>query len=257
MSGDWGIGLPWLLLAEFEVVQESTGFTPRELVFGQKVDGALVDLQNGRLPEEALQSLADYVKEFGLKLYRAGKLTKQKLQIVQGKVKKASWPGWRVTSLVQAILLTSPLQAKYCDSQQFTVLTNFILITGCRKFVKLCHVCLLKAFCSHYLVEPDLQNVKLARGWVSAWWGVVAGKFEKLSEDDSMFLDPSWFRFDTQSSTAELLGMLSLTLSGLLYYIFEEVKEAAGVRSPAYAGQRRCRAACIQLGLPPNEEVGF
>lgn len=90
MSGDWGIGLPWLLLAEFEVVQESTGFTPRELVFGQKVDGALVDLQNGRLPEEALQSLADYVKEFGLKLYRAGKLTKQKLQIVQGKVKKAS-----------------------------------------------------------------------------------------------------------------------------------------------------------------------
>ena len=31
---DWEDGLPWLLLAARAVVQDSTGFSPNELVFG-------------------------------------------------------------------------------------------------------------------------------------------------------------------------------------------------------------------------------
>lgn len=37
MKGDWEGGVPWLLLAAREVVQESTGFSPNELVFGPTV----------------------------------------------------------------------------------------------------------------------------------------------------------------------------------------------------------------------------
>ena len=33
MKGDWEEGLPWLLLAAREVVQESTGLSPNDLVF--------------------------------------------------------------------------------------------------------------------------------------------------------------------------------------------------------------------------------
>lgn len=37
LVGDWEEGLPWLLLAAPEVVQESTGFSPNNLVFGHTV----------------------------------------------------------------------------------------------------------------------------------------------------------------------------------------------------------------------------
>lgn len=36
---DWKEGLPWLLLAAREVTQESTGFSPNDLVFGHTVCG--------------------------------------------------------------------------------------------------------------------------------------------------------------------------------------------------------------------------
>lgn len=45
LDRDWEKGLPWLLLAA-EVVQESTGFIPNDLVFGHKVCGLLAVLQN-------------------------------------------------------------------------------------------------------------------------------------------------------------------------------------------------------------------
>ena len=45
MTADWEEGLPWLLLAVREVTQESTGFSPNELVFGHTVRGPLPALQ--------------------------------------------------------------------------------------------------------------------------------------------------------------------------------------------------------------------
>lgn len=83
---DLGNGLPWLLLAAWEVFQTNTGSTTRELLFRQKVHGALVVLQDGSLPEKVLENLTDSVEEFGLKLCREGKLIKQKLEILHGKI---------------------------------------------------------------------------------------------------------------------------------------------------------------------------
>lgn len=45
MNADWEDGLPWLLLAAREVTQESTGFSPNDLVFGHAVRGPLAALQ--------------------------------------------------------------------------------------------------------------------------------------------------------------------------------------------------------------------
>lgn len=41
MMKDWEEGLPWLLLAAREVIQESLGFSPNDLVFGHKIRGPL------------------------------------------------------------------------------------------------------------------------------------------------------------------------------------------------------------------------
>lgn len=46
LNRDWEEDLLWLLLAAHEVVQESTGFSPKDLVFGHKVHGLLDVLQN-------------------------------------------------------------------------------------------------------------------------------------------------------------------------------------------------------------------
>ncbi len=37
MEGDWEEGLPWLMLSAREACQESTGFSPNDLVFGHTV----------------------------------------------------------------------------------------------------------------------------------------------------------------------------------------------------------------------------
>ena len=93
LSGDWEDGLPWLLWAAREVVQESTGFSPSEVVFGHKVHGPLAVLQDGCFPEDPTQNRMN--NGLRLKLYRAGELARQKLQKSQGKMKKQyDQQGW-------------------------------------------------------------------------------------------------------------------------------------------------------------------
>ena len=48
LDGDWEDGLPWLLLAAREVVQESTGFSSNDLLFGHTVQGPLCLRIDGR-----------------------------------------------------------------------------------------------------------------------------------------------------------------------------------------------------------------
>uniref|UniRef100_A0A8D0AC21 CCHC-type domain-containing protein n=1 Tax=Sander lucioperca TaxID=283035 RepID=A0A8D0AC21_SANLU len=166
LSADWEEGLPWLLLAAREVVQESTGFSPNDLVFGHKVRGPLAVLQDGCLPEEPPRNLIDYVNGFRLKLYRAGELAKDKLKYSQMKMKlrydgqaelRKFSSGDRVLALLP--LVSSPFQAKYCGP--FTVLRkvsdlNYLIETpGRRKSSKLCHVNLLKCYHSHDQSKDD------------------------------------------------------------------------------------------------------
>lgn len=63
-------------------MQESTGFSPNNLVFGHKVRGPLAVLKDGCLPEEPLQNLLHCVNGFRLKLYRDGELARKKMGIV-------------------------------------------------------------------------------------------------------------------------------------------------------------------------------
>lgn len=86
MKGDWEDGLPWLLLAAREVVQESTGFSPNDLVFRHKVRGSLVLLQDDWKEVEPPPNLQEYVNAFRYRLYKAEQ--EGKLSSVQGKMKK-------------------------------------------------------------------------------------------------------------------------------------------------------------------------
>ncbi len=68
LDRDWEEGLPWLLLAAREVVQESTGFSPNDLIFGHKVRGLLAVLQNSVKSSDSPKNLLSYVDGFRQRL---------------------------------------------------------------------------------------------------------------------------------------------------------------------------------------------
>lgn len=76
------------MLAAREVVQESTGFSPSELVFGHKVRGPLAILQDGLKTAEPPVNMIDYANGFHRRLHLAVKMASEHLTAVQSKMKR-------------------------------------------------------------------------------------------------------------------------------------------------------------------------
>ncbi len=157
MQRDWEEGLPWLLLAAREVTQESTGFSPNDLVFGHTVRGPLTLLSDQWKETEAPKNLIDYVNGFRHRLYAAGERAKQNLSSVQSKMKKmfdrrAERRVFSVGDRVLALLpiVTSPFQAKFSGPyqvvKQLSELNYIISTPERRRKTQMCHVNLLKPF---------------------------------------------------------------------------------------------------------------
>lgn len=160
LKRDWEEGLPWLLLAARAVVQESTGFSPNDLVFGHKVRTFLSvlsgDLDGG---VEIPGNLADYVHGFRRRLFLAGKLANANLCEAQTKMKRRYdlkaevrmfSPGDRVVALLP--IPGSALEAKYTGP--YTVVrkiseNNYVVSTPeRRRKTQRIHVNLLKLYYS-------------------------------------------------------------------------------------------------------------
>lgn len=81
---DWDEGLPLLLFAVRETVQESLGFSPAELVFGHTVRGPLKMLKENWLCEQQSEcNLLDYVSSFRERLHNACELAQTALEGTQ------------------------------------------------------------------------------------------------------------------------------------------------------------------------------
>lgn len=87
LRGDWEEGLPWLLLAAKEVVQESTGFSPNDLVFGHIVRGPLALLRDNWRETESPWNLLEYVHGIRYRLYKDQEVAKCKLAGAQSYMK--------------------------------------------------------------------------------------------------------------------------------------------------------------------------
>lgn len=88
MNRDWEEGLPWLMLAARKVTQDSTGFSPNEVVFGHTIRGPLAVLRDGWVPTEPSKKLTEYVDGFRRRLFEAVKLAKGNLEQAQSKMKR-------------------------------------------------------------------------------------------------------------------------------------------------------------------------
>ena len=163
---DWDEGIPLLLFAARESVQESLGFSPFELVFGHVPCGPRKLLKETWLLDDASESLLTRMSNVRDRLHTAIELAQKHLKKTQSAMKtwydqKARDRVFKCGDKVLVLLPVhgSPLQA--CYYGPFTVdekvnSVDYIISTpGCRKAKRLCHVNMLKA----YHEKPDMQGI--------------------------------------------------------------------------------------------------
>lgn len=227
LGRDWEEGLPWLLLASREVVQESTGFSPNELVFGHSVRGPLAVLKDGLDLKEPPKALCDYVNGFRRRLYEAGRLAREKLTNTQSKMKeqydkrterRVLAVGDKVLALLPVV--SSPFQAKF--SGPYTVVkkvsdVNYVIATpDRRKSTQLCHLNLVKpyhersdAFKSKTAAQPvALSDASLSPGF-SDVPPVAAQEQEEIRTPDDGVLRARLHNSETLKQLPQLLQHLS------------------------------------------------
>ena len=163
---DWDEGVPLLLFAAREAVQESLGFSPFELVFGHTVRGPLKLLKETWMSQTTTDGLLAYVDKFKNRLFDACNFAKQNLKESQKRMKvwydknartRNFSPGDKV--LVFLPNPGQPLQAKYfgpyvIESKVSDV--NYVIKTPDRKKGKqLCHINMLKPYISRNTDRPN------------------------------------------------------------------------------------------------------
>ncbi|XP_071500975.1 uncharacterized protein [Diadema antillarum] len=87
---DWDKGIPFLLFAAREVPNESTGFSPFELVFGHEPKGPLKVVKEQLLSdeEEKDSNALDYISMFRERLVRANEVAREHLKYSQQTMKE-------------------------------------------------------------------------------------------------------------------------------------------------------------------------
>ncbi len=223
-GSEWDEGVPLLLFAIRDTVQESLKFSPSELVFGHTVKGPLKVLKERMLGIEDSKktNVLDYVSKFHDRLQQACMLARESLTKAQGKMKM-----WYDKSTVKRsfaagdqvlVLLPVPgsaLTARF--SGPYEILerrgeTDYVLSTPDRKRQKrVCHINMLKAYhtrdVAKSLDEKEDDSIHPV--------GVVCNKspvveqqddLEGLMESDAPFLSA---RLTNSETLANLSGFLA------------------------------------------------
>ena len=172
---DWDEGVPLLLFGVREVVQESLGFSPFELVFGHRVRGPLSLLSEQWTDENVKLNLLDYVVKFRERLQETWELAREHLVSKQGHMKtwydkkarvRVFQPGDKV--LVLFPVQSNPLQARFHGPytvQKRVGDLNYVVETPDRKKrTQLCHVNMLKLYIDRDAeVDPVVQENQNAK----------------------------------------------------------------------------------------------
>ncbi|KAM3842935.1 tudor domain-containing protein 15-like [Diretmus argenteus] len=154
---DWDNGVHLVLFAVREVVQESLGFSPSELIFAHSVRGPLKMLKESWIGDSEPQNLLDYVSDFRFRLRRACELARENLSVTQKRMK--GWYDQKAENRVFApgdkvlVLLPIPgstLQARfsgpYLVKEKVGDRDYLVATPERRRRCRLCHVNMLKPY---------------------------------------------------------------------------------------------------------------
>ncbi len=158
-ESDWDEGVPLVLFAVRETVQESLGFSPADLVFGHTVRGPL-KVQKDAIIETKMttkQNVLDFVSQMRERLYDACSLARENLTRTQSSMKK-QYDFKTVSRCFQVgdevlVFLPVPgsaLAARFSGLYKVVKRiseTDYIIDTPDRnRQTRVCHVNMLKAF---------------------------------------------------------------------------------------------------------------
>uniref|UniRef100_A0A8P4KNJ7 Gypsy retrotransposon integrase-like protein 1 n=1 Tax=Dicentrarchus labrax TaxID=13489 RepID=A0A8P4KNJ7_DICLA len=214
-------GLPLLLLAARESVQESTGFSPAELVFGHTVRGPLRLLRERYLSATTSpgKNVLDYVSSFRDRLHSAGETARSALAASQKKMKKKFdkksvqrnfQVGEKVLTLLQ---ISGPaLQAKFCGPyvvEKKLSETDYVVGTpDRRRKSRVCHINMLKPYFGRDVPSPSVR-LSVAPSAVSTITPVPPSQYCPAS--DGLYFNPVELcsRFENSASLRELKSHLN------------------------------------------------
>ena len=218
---DWDEGIPLLMFAVREVVQESLGFSPFELVFGRTVRGPLKLVKEKWLSENTDDNILSYIVKLKDRLHNACKLAQSSLKATQDGMK--TWydkrskvrtfnPGDKV--LVLLPMPGQPLKARYSGpyviDRKVNDLDYLISTPDRRKQKRVCHINMLKQYHERNEETVPVCNVNV--------------EVEKPSEnegDQSSQIPGTSFRL----KNSQVLSNLSDKLSHLTFQQQSEVSD--------------------------------
>ncbi|KAL6471399.1 hypothetical protein MHYP_G00200490 [Metynnis hypsauchen] len=205
---DWDEGIPLLLFALRDKVQESTGFSPNALVFGRSVRGPLKLLYEQWLASPSTHSsdtVDNYVSNLREHLKAAREKARQNLCLAQQAMKvkfdrNAVARSFNVGDKVLALLPMSgsTLQTRFSgpyEVQQKLSPTNYVLTTpNRRRKSRICHINMLKPY-----VDRLADMSATASAQLPVPLPVASVSLEYTPEQDDLHLgDP--FRVNKQIS---------------------------------------------------------
>lgn len=230
MGVDWDEALPLVLFTLRDSIQESTGFSPFELVYGHEVNGPLRMIKEKWLGSEDPPNVVKYVSDFKNRLMRAKEIARENLKNSQSEMK--SWfdrrartrtfrPGDKV--LVLFPLQGDPFRARFSGPWEIEKKVsdeNYIVKTpGRRRKNQLCHINMLKSFHDRKEKKVEVENQMKSVSSVNATveneekWAE-----EKLSRCEGMVLENS----AVLGNLADKIGHLELEKKKKLEEIIEK-----------------------------------
>jgi hypothetical protein len=154
---DWDKGIPFVLFASRDAPNESTGYSPFELVYGHEVRGPLKFVKERLLNQSENPNLLDYVSGFRERLFQACEVAREHLRASQEAMKtrfdnkaenRVFEPGDKVLALLP--MSQEPLAAKFQGPYQIMRRlndVNYVVSTpDRRKSRRVCHINMLKPY---------------------------------------------------------------------------------------------------------------
>uniref|UniRef100_A0AAQ4PM80 Gypsy retrotransposon integrase-like protein 1 n=1 Tax=Gasterosteus aculeatus aculeatus TaxID=481459 RepID=A0AAQ4PM80_GASAC len=215
---EWDDGVPLALFAVREIVQESLGFSPAELVFGHTVRGPLRVLKDQLTGEGSptQRNVLTYVSRFRERLHEACSIAKESLSVAQQGMKrqfdKKALPRSLQTGDLVLVLLPIPgtsMSARF--SGPYTIDrrlsdTDYVVRTpDRRRKTRVCHINMLKKYYTRGDVQPETRSVPLV-----ATVAVSAVSPNTANDEDGLSLRNAQQQTPRLSNSEMLLKLPSL-----------------------------------------------
>ena len=225
---EWDEGVPLALFAVREIVQESLGFSPAELVFGHTVRGPLRMLRDQLTGESSptQRNVLTYVSRFRERLHEACSIARESLSVAQQGMKrhfdkKALPRSFQAGDLVLVLLpipgssMSARFSGPYTIDRSLSETDYVVRTPDRRRKTRVCHINMLKKYYTRGDAQLETRSAPLVATVAAAV--SVAVSPTAVSDEDGLSLR------NAQQQTPRLTNSeMLLKLPSLMHHLSRE-----------------------------------